>query len=129
MRPARRCSKTAACMAPRASCARRRQEFGGHALALTLLSGFLVKRHGGDIHRRDRIGPMVAAERELNPIHAHARRVMKSMDEEWLRDAPLHAAIMRVIGLFDRPASADCLDALRRKPALSGLEAWRKRRH
>jgi hypothetical protein len=99
-------------------------DFGGHALALTLLSGFLVKRHGGDIYRRDCIGPMVAAERELNPIHAHARRVMKSMDEEWLCDAPLHAAIMRVIGLFDRPASADCLQALRKKPALPGLEAW-----
>jgi len=50
------------------------REFGGHALALTLFSGFLVKRHDGDIYRRDRVGPMVAAERELNPIHAHARR-------------------------------------------------------
>ena len=100
------------------------KEFGGHALALTLLAGFLVKRHGGDIFRRDRIGPMVAAERELNPVHAHARRVMKSMDEEWLSGAPLHAAIMRVVGLFDRPASRDCLEALRREPPLPGLEAW-----
>jgi hypothetical protein len=102
------------------------REFGGHALALTLLSGFLVKRHGGDIYRRDRIGPMVAAERTLNPIHAHAQQVMKSMDEEWLKGAPLHAAIMRVIGLFDRPASVDCLEALRRPPALPGLEAWQE---
>ncbi|MGA9598839.1 MAG: TIR domain-containing protein [Methylocystis sp.] len=105
------------------------REFGGHALALTLLAGFLVKRHGGDVYRRDRIGAMVAAERILNPIHAHARRVMKSMDEEWLSDAPLHAAIMRVIGLFDRPASGDCLEALRRPPAPPGLEAWQQASH
>lgn len=99
-------------------------EFGGHALALTLLSGFLVRRHHGDVRPRDLIGPMVAGEAEMDQVHGHARRVMKSMDEEWLSQAALHAAIMRVVGLFDRPASADCLEALRQPPALAGLEAW-----
>jgi TIR domain len=98
--------------------------FGGHALALTLLSGFLVRRHHGDVLQRDLIGPMVAGEREMDQIHGHARRVMKSMDEEWLSQAPLHAAIMRVVGLFDRPANANCLEALHKPPALGGLEAW-----
>ncbi len=103
------------------------RDFGGHALALTLLSGFLVKRHGGDIHRRDCIGPMVAESgRDMDQVHGHARRVMKSMEEEWLSGAPLHAAIMRVVGLFDRPASGDCLKALRKPPALPELEAWKE---
>ena len=30
-------------------------------------------------------------------------------------------AIMRMVGLFDRPASGDCLRALRQKPAIPGL--------
>ena len=99
-------------------------EFGGHALALTLLSGFLVRRHLGDVRRRDLIGPLVASGREMDQVHGHARRVIKSIDEEWLSQAPLHGAIMRVVGLFDRPASADCLEALRQPPALKGLDAW-----
>jgi hypothetical protein len=100
------------------------RDFGGHALALTLLSGFLVRRHDGDIHRRDLIGPLVASGREMDQVHGHARRVMKSMDEEWLSQARLHATIMRVVGLFDCPASAECLEALRQPPALAGIEAW-----
>jgi len=28
------------------------------------------------------------------------------------------------VGLFDRPAGADCLEALRKKPAVPGLEPW-----
>ena len=105
------------------------RDFGGHALALTLLSGFLVKRHGGDIHRRDCIGPMVAESgRDMDQVHGHARRVMKSMEEEWLSGAPLHAAIMRVVGLFDRPASGDCLKALRKPPALPESRLGRRLR-
>jgi hypothetical protein len=100
-------------------------EFAGHPLALTLLSGFLVRRHNGDIRRRDVVGPLlVGSGREKDQIHGHAQRVMRSMDEEWLSQAPLHAAIMRVVGLFDRSAKADCLEALLRPPALPGLEAW-----
>ena len=30
-------------------------------------------------------------------------------------------AVMRMVGLFDRPASGDCLRALRQKPAIPGL--------
>ncbi len=100
------------------------KEFGGHALALTLLSGFLVRRCDGNIQQRDRVKRLFASGRPINPVHAQAQSVMQSMDEEWLRDAPLHAAIMRAIGLFDRPASGECLEALRREPALPGLEAW-----
>lgn len=100
-------------------------DFGGHALALTLLSGFLVRRQGGDVRRRDRIGPLVATSgSEMDRIHGHAIRVMKSMDEEWLAQAPVHAAVMRVVGLFDRPVSAELLKALHGKPEIGGLEVW-----
>ncbi len=100
-------------------------DFGGHALALTLLSGFLVRRQGGDVRRRDRIGPLTAPSgSEMDRIHGHAIRVMKSMDEEWLAQAPVHAAIMRVVGLFDRPASAAILKALHDKPEVAGLKVW-----
>jgi len=34
---------------------------------------------------------------------------------------PVLLAIMHMIGLFDRPAGGDCLDALRAKPAIKGL--------
>ena len=46
---------------------------------------------------------------------------MESYEKEWLADQPLLLAIMHIVGLFDRPASADCLQALREKPAIEGL--------
>ncbi len=89
------------------------QEFGGHALALTLLAEFLKRRHGGNILRRDRVGPMVAAGgAEIDRVHGHARRVLQSLETEWLAGEPLYAAIMRVAGLFDRRADSGCLGAL-----------------
>jgi hypothetical protein len=101
------------------------RDFGGHALALTLLSGFLVRRFRGDIRRRDRVGLLAAGgKREMDEVHGHARRVMASIDAEWLSDAPLRRAILSAVGLFDRPASTACLEALRREPAIPGLEAW-----
>jgi tetratricopeptide (TPR) repeat protein len=101
------------------------RDFDGHALALTLLSGFLVRRLGGDVRRRDEIGPFAAGGgREMDAVHGHARRVMESIDAEWLASAPLHRAILSAAGLFDRPASADCLEALHKEPIIPGLEAW-----
>ncbi|MEM6454263.1 MAG: hypothetical protein AAF772_04140 [Acidobacteriota bacterium] len=40
--------------------------------------------------------------------------------DAWLGDTP-ERAIVRMMGLFDRPADADCLDALRAEPAIEGL--------
>ena len=50
-----------------------------------------------------------------------ARRVMELYEKEWLADQPILLAILHCVGLFDRPASGDCLKALRAKPAISGL--------
>jgi tetratricopeptide (TPR) repeat protein len=107
------------------------EEFEGHALALSLLAGLLVRRHRGDIQRRDRIGSLLQTGDERG--HGHAYRVMEAYETEWLRNEPVLLAIMYLVGLFDRPATAECLDALRRGPAIPGVteplvgmrsEAW-----
>ncbi len=94
-------------------------DFGGHPLALGLLASFLKETQAGDVRRRDRIRAYLAD--PDNPRHDHARRVMESYEKEWLAGQPVLLAIMHMVGLFDRPASADCLDALRVRPAIKGL--------
>jgi hypothetical protein len=95
------------------------RDFGGHPLALGLLASFLKEKHFGDVRQRDRIRGLFHDEE--NPRHDHARRVMESYEKEWLGGEPVEHAIMHVVGLFDRPASGDCLLALRQKPVISGL--------
>ena len=46
---------------------------------------------------------------------------MESYEKEWLAGEPVLRAIMHMVGLFDRPASGDCLAALRAAPAIAGL--------
>lgn len=94
-------------------------EFGGHPLALGLLASFLKETQFGDVRRRDHIRAFFADPE--NPRHDHAKRVMESYEKEWLAGQPILLAIMHIVGLFDRPAAADCLNALRRKPAIAGL--------
>ncbi len=109
------------------------REFGGHPLALGLLASFLKETQTGDARRRDHIRALIAD--PDNPGHDHAARVMESYKKEWLAGQPVLHAIMRMVGLFDRPASGDCLEALRAKPAIEGLTdavvslddgAWRR---
>jgi hypothetical protein len=93
--------------------------FDGHPLALGLLASFLKETQTGDVRRRDHIRAYFAD--PDNPRHDHARRVMESYEREWLAGQPVLHAIMHIVGLFDRPASADCLKALRVKPTIEGL--------
>jgi hypothetical protein len=95
------------------------RDFGGHPLALQLLAGLLDETRNGDVRRRDQIRAFLADPE--NPRHDHARRVMESLEKEWLAGQPELLAIMQMVGLFDRPASADCLKALCAKPAIAGL--------
>jgi tetratricopeptide (TPR) repeat protein len=94
-------------------------DFGGHPLALGLLASFLKETQTGDVRRRDHVRVYFADSE--NPRHDHARRVMASYEKEWLAGEPVLLAIMHMVGLFDRPASCDCLRALRGKPAVEGL--------
>jgi hypothetical protein len=94
-------------------------DFGGHPLALDLLASFLREKYFGDVRRRDCIRQFFADPE--SPRHDHAKRVMESYEKEWLAEKPVLLAIMHMVGLFDRPASFDCLQALRQKPPMRGL--------
>jgi hypothetical protein len=94
-------------------------DFGGHPLALALLASFLLETQTGDVRRRDRIRGLLAD--ADNPGHDHARRVMESYEKDWLAAQPILRAVMYIVGLFDRPISADCVRALRNEPAIKGL--------
>ena len=109
------------------------RDFGGHPLALSLLASLLKETKNGDVRRRDHIRGLLAD--TDNPRHDQARRVMESYEKEWLADQPALLALLHCVGLFDRPASGDCLKALRAKPAIRGLtdglvglsnEQWRR---
>ncbi len=99
----------------RAAC----HDFGGHPLALSLLASLLKETQNGDVRRRDHFRGLLTD--TDNPRHDQARRVMESYEKEWLADQPALLAILHCVGLFDRPASGDCVKALRAKPVIGGL--------
>ncbi len=91
----------------------------GHALTLTLLGKYLVEAHRGDIRKRDLVSLTQADYEETS---GHAFRVIEAY-ERWLeRDGRrVELALLRLLGLFDRPAPPDCLAALRQAPVIVGL--------
>jgi tetratricopeptide (TPR) repeat protein len=91
------------------------EEFGGHALTLTLLGNFLRRAHGGDIRKRKEIDLHRADEKQ----GGHAFRVIGAY-AGWLGEGP-ELAILRLLGLFDRPAEVGALKALRAAPPIPGL--------
>jgi len=91
------------------------REFDGHALALTLLGRYLAVAYGGDVRQRDRV-PRLTQEKKRG---GHARRVMASY-ERWFWNKP-ELDILRVLGLFDRPAELGAIQALRVEPPIQGL--------
>ncbi len=91
------------------------KDFAGHALALTLLGSYLNVVHNGDVRMRKEIPHLTDEQRQ----GAHARRVMESY-ERFLRGKP-ELDILRLMGLFDRPAERGALDALRKPPAIESL--------
>jgi hypothetical protein len=106
-------------------------DFAGHALALSLLAGFLKLLHGGGVRGRNNIRPVI--DDPNDPGHDQARRVIEAFANEWLAGEPALLAIMQMIGLFDRPANVDWINALRAEPVIDGLtnavtglddEAW-----
>jgi hypothetical protein len=90
-------------------------DFGGHSLALVLLGSYLDDVYDGDIRRRGEVHRLTADAR----FGGHARRVMDSY-ARWFGDGP-EVATLRVLGLFDRPASMRVLETLRREPIIAGL--------
>ncbi|MFO0927452.1 MAG: serine/threonine-protein kinase [Gemmataceae bacterium] len=91
------------------------EEYGGHALALTLLGSYLARFCHGDVTRRHQVRLLHSGDEQA----AHARRVMASYEEQF-GDQP-ELAVLRLIGLFDRPVDRRELAALCAPPVIPGL--------
>jgi tetratricopeptide (TPR) repeat protein len=90
-------------------------EYEGHALALTLLGSYLSDVYAGDIRRRHEIENL-----EEDVRHGrHAERVMRAY-EKWLGES-VELAVLRLLGLFDRPADFNSISELRSAPAIPEL--------
>jgi tetratricopeptide (TPR) repeat protein len=103
------------------------EDVKGHALTLNLLGSYLRDAHAGDIRKRDLIKLEEANAEEQG---GHAFHVMdayvaalatggKTADDQAKGRRAL--ALLRLLGLFDRPATADTLAALWEGEAIAGL--------
>lgn len=102
------------------------EDVRGHALTLNLLGSYLHEAHAGDIRKRD----LVKLEEADAEQGGHAFRVMdayvlwfatggKKAEEN--RRGQRAITVLKLLGLFDRPATADCLAALLKPPAIPDL--------
>jgi hypothetical protein len=91
-------------------------EFTGHCLALTLLGSYLTDVYNGDIRCRSEVSGHLADDVRQG---VHARKVMESY-QTWLGEGP-ELAVLRMLGLFDRPADEKALEALLKPPAIPSL--------
>lgn len=98
------------------------EDVKGHALTLTLLGGFLKRAFHGDIRQRDRV-KFEKADEKMDG--GHAFRTMAAYEQWLLRDGGdegrREVAVLRFLGLFDRPADAGCFHALLQAPVIPGL--------
>jgi serine/threonine protein kinase/predicted ATPase len=91
-------------------------EFGGHCLALTLLGSYLSDAYNGDIRCREEVSTRLAHDVRQG---VHARKVMESY-QTWFGEGP-ELSVLRMLGLFDRPADEKALGALLKPPIIRGL--------
>jgi tetratricopeptide (TPR) repeat protein len=97
------------------------EDVDGHALTLQIMGAFLKRAFRGDIRCRDRV---TLDKADAKTQGGHAFRAMAAY-ETWMEgesdEAWRELAILRLLGLFDRPATADCLAALLKPPAIPAL--------
>jgi tetratricopeptide (TPR) repeat protein len=99
------------------------REVDGHALTLNLLGRFLARAHGGDIRRRDLVKFEEADRKEQGGT---TFKMLAAFENWFARSGDFGArqlAVLRMLGLFDRPADPGCTFALRKAPAIDGLTA------
>jgi serine/threonine protein kinase/tetratricopeptide (TPR) repeat protein len=101
---------------PEAEVCRASEEFQGHCLALTLLGSYLTDAYNGDIRCRKEVSERLGHDVRQG---AHARNVMESY-QTWFGDGP-ELSILRLLGLFDRPADERAVETLLKKPAIAGV--------
>ena len=95
------------------------REVRGHGLTLQLLGQYLKLAENGDIRKRDTVRLAEADAEYKNDAtrpYGHAFKAMEAY-EKWFQHEGEHGqrqlAVLKLLGLFDRPASKSCLDALR----------------
>jgi tetratricopeptide (TPR) repeat protein len=94
------------------------QNFGNHALAINLLASYLHGITGHHISNAAKIADIdVPVEKGRHP-----RRVMEAFDKRFGKG--VKAEILRIMGLFDRPAEIAAIDAVRTEPAIAGLTEY-----
>ncbi len=91
-------------------------EFGGHCLALTLLGSYLADAYNGDIRCRKEVSEHLSHDARQG---VHAQKVMESY-QTWFGEGP-ELSVLRMLGLFDRPADQRALGALLKSPAIPDL--------
>lgn len=91
-------------------------ECRGHSLALTLLGSYLTDANDGDIRYRKEVSDRLSQDVRQG---VHARKVMESY-ESWLGEGP-ELSVLRMLGLFDRPADEKALAVLLKPAAIPGL--------
>ena len=91
-------------------------DFDGHCLALTLLGSYLTDAYNGDIRRRKEVSEHLTHDVRQG---SHARKVLASY-QAWFNEGP-ELSILRILGLFDRPADENALRTLLHPPAVAGL--------
>jgi tRNA A-37 threonylcarbamoyl transferase component Bud32/predicted ATPase len=92
------------------------EEFSGHCLALTLLGSYLNDAYDGDIRCRSEVTGRLTHDVRQG---VHARKVMESY-QTWLGEGP-ELSVLRMLGLFDRPADEKALEALLNPPGIQNL--------
>ena len=103
------------------------REVHGHGLTLQLLGQYLRLVEDGDIRKRDTVRLAEIDREYMNDAtrpYGHAFKAMEAY-ENWLQreggQGQRQLAVLRLLGLFDRPASRACLDAMRKEPVIAGL--------
>ena len=103
------------------------REVRGHGLTLQLLGQYLRLVEGGDILKRDTVR-LADADREYQNDatrpYGHAFKAMEAYERWFESEGEIgrrQLAVLKLLGLFDRPASKGCVDALRAEPVIAGL--------
>ena len=92
------------------------EEYGYHALSISLLGNLLHRRHGGDIRKRDLI-PELFDSKGLDSDSYHAFKIIQAY-ERWFGSEEQYSAelaLLRLLGLFDHPIELSVLEVLQRE--------------
>ncbi len=91
------------------------EDFGRHALALNLLAVYLHDLAGHHISAAAQVPDLDIPEEQGK----HPRRLIAAFEKKF-GEGP-EVEVLRLLGLFDRPADGPSIAALRKAPAIAGL--------